>query len=161
MILGNAFFIEHRAVLDFANSTVTMNRDGKFYKLVAAQTEQQFSGHPVGDDHVEINSDSPGLIDFDGSNADVIMTETEKNADESPAEIPAEPATAKPASAFHNAPKELSNLSCHMHKLSMPYITTVSHSLYRSLLVTSLPCKLLLQATLLLQVTVKSLLTSS
>ncbi len=54
MILGNAFFIEHRAVLDFANSTVTMNRDGKFYKLVAAQTEQQFSGQPVSDDHVEI-----------------------------------------------------------------------------------------------------------
>ena len=82
-------------VLDFANSTVTLNRDGKFYKLVAAQTEQQFSGQPVSDDHVEINSDSPGLIDFDDvSDADVIMTETEKLADESPAEIPAEPATA-------------------------------------------------------------------
>jgi len=33
---------------------MTMNRDGKFYKLVAAQTEQQFSGQPVSDDHVEI-----------------------------------------------------------------------------------------------------------
>ncbi len=64
------------------------------------------------------------------------MTETEKIADESPAEIPAEPATAKPASAFHNAPKQLSILSCHMHKLSMPHVTTENLSLYRSLLMT-------------------------
>ena len=44
MLLGNAyaFLNVHQVVLEFANCivTVTPNRDGKLYKLVAARTEK-------------------------------------------------------------------------------------------------------------------------
>ena len=37
--LGNAIFIEHRAVLDFANATVTLTVMANFTQLVAAHPE--------------------------------------------------------------------------------------------------------------------------
>lgn len=56
VILGNAFFIEHRVVLDFASSTITSSRDGKQYKLAAAQPEKQ-SGYFIDTDNQTATDD--------------------------------------------------------------------------------------------------------
>ncbi len=66
VILGNAFFIEHRAVLDFANSTVTLSRDGKHYRRKAAQpkkqsgyctdTDSQVDTDDITVDHTDVDS---------------------------------------------------------------------------------------------------------